>query len=77
MLALERCRILDLNYGIKRGDLPLLGIAAYAAPVISPLMLVLAGIASATVGRDCARDARPGPRLRSHRGWRSCRVGKA
>jgi len=44
------------DYGVKRGDLRLLGVAAYAAPVISTLILVAAGFAPATasLGLACA-----------------------
>jgi drug/metabolite transporter (DMT)-like permease len=34
--------------GMKRGDVPFLGVAAYAAPLLSTLLLVLAGEAEAT-----------------------------
>jgi drug/metabolite transporter (DMT)-like permease len=33
------------DIGVKRGDLRLLGVAAYAAPILSTLTLVLAGYA--------------------------------
>jgi drug/metabolite transporter (DMT)-like permease len=33
------------DYGVKRGDIRLLGVASYAAPVLSTLILVLAGVA--------------------------------
>lgn len=36
------------DYGVKRGDIRLLGVSAYAAPVLSTMILVLAGFASAT-----------------------------
>jgi drug/metabolite transporter (DMT)-like permease len=36
------------DIGVKRGDIRLLGIASYAAPVLSTLILVAAGYASAT-----------------------------
>ncbi len=36
------------DFGVKHGDIRLLGVAAYAAPVISTLILVAAGIAPAT-----------------------------
>ena len=36
------------DYGVKNGDIRLLGVAAYAAPVLSTLILVLAGFAPAT-----------------------------
>ena len=36
------------DIGVKRGDIQLLGTAAYAAPLISTLVLVLAGVAPAT-----------------------------
>jgi drug/metabolite transporter (DMT)-like permease len=44
------------DYGVKHGDLRLLGVAAYAAPVISTLILVAAGFAPATasLGLACA-----------------------
>lgn len=36
------------DYGTKRGNLPLLGVASYAAPVVSTLLLVVAGEAQPT-----------------------------
>ena len=36
------------DHGVKHGDIRLLGVAAYAAPVLSTLILVLAGYAPAT-----------------------------
>lgn len=36
------------DIGVKRGDIRLLGVASYAAPVLSTLFLVLAGYAPAT-----------------------------
>ncbi len=36
------------DYGVKNGDLKLLGVAAYAAPVLSTIILVAAGFAPAT-----------------------------
>jgi len=36
------------DYGVKNGDIRLLGVAAYAAPVLSTLILVAAGYAPAT-----------------------------
>ncbi len=36
------------DYGVKNGDIRLLGVAAYAAPALSTLILVLAGLAPAT-----------------------------
>ena len=36
------------DYGVKHGNLPLLGVLAYAAPLISVLLLVLAGQAALT-----------------------------
>ncbi len=36
------------DYGVKHGDIRLLGVAAYAAPVLSTLILIAAGIAPAT-----------------------------
>ena len=36
------------DYGVKHGDIRLLGLAAYAAPVLSTLILVAAGVAPAT-----------------------------
>ena len=36
------------DYGVKHGDIRLLGVAAYAAPVFSTLILVAAGVAPAT-----------------------------
>ncbi|HLW92349.1 MAG TPA: DMT family transporter [Roseiarcus sp.] len=37
------------DYGVKHGDIKLLGVAAYAAPVLSTLILVAAGFAPATL----------------------------
>jgi drug/metabolite transporter (DMT)-like permease len=37
------------DYGVKHGDISLLGVAAYAAPVLSTLILVAAGFAPATL----------------------------
>jgi len=44
------------DYGVKHGDIRLLGVASYAAPVLSTLVLVLAGFAPATasLGLACA-----------------------
>jgi drug/metabolite transporter (DMT)-like permease len=44
------------DYGVKNGDIRLLGVAAYAAPALSTLTLVLAGYAPATpsLGAACA-----------------------
>jgi drug/metabolite transporter (DMT)-like permease len=44
------------DIGMKRGDVPLLGVASYAAPVLSTLVLVLAGYAepSAALAASCA-----------------------
>ena len=36
------------DYGVKHGDIRLLGVGAYAAPVLSTLILVAAGVAPAT-----------------------------
>jgi drug/metabolite transporter (DMT)-like permease len=36
------------DYGVKHGDIRLLGVAAYAAPVLSTLILIAAGVAKAT-----------------------------
>lgn len=37
------------DIGVKRGDIRLLGVASYAAPILSTLFLVLAGFAEASV----------------------------
>jgi len=37
------------DIGVKRGDIRLLGVASYAAPVLSTLFLVLAGFAEASI----------------------------
>ncbi|WP_294123191.1 EamA family transporter [Sphingomonas sp.] len=37
------------DYGTKHGDLPVLGTIAYAAPVLSTLLLVLLGLAQPTI----------------------------
>ena len=44
------------DFGVKHGDIRLLGVAAYAAPVLSTLILVAAGFAPATLslGAACA-----------------------
>ena len=44
------------DYGVKHGDLRLLGVAAYAAPALSTIILVVAGLAPATfsLGLACA-----------------------
>jgi len=44
------------DYGVKNGDLRVLGVAAYAAPVLSTLILVATGFAPATasLGLACA-----------------------
>ena len=44
------------DFGVKNGDIRLLGVAAYAAPVLSTLILVVAGFAPATpsLGLACA-----------------------
>lgn len=36
------------DFGVKRGDIQLLGVASYAAPLLSTLALILAGYADAT-----------------------------
>ena len=36
------------DYGVKHGDIRLLGVASYAAPVLSTLILMAAGVAPAT-----------------------------
>jgi drug/metabolite transporter (DMT)-like permease len=36
------------DIGMKKGDIQFLGVASYAAPLLSTLALVLAGIATAT-----------------------------
>lgn len=43
------------DVGVKRGDLPVLGAASYAAPLLSTLVLIVAGRAEATwtVGAAC------------------------
>lgn len=38
------------DIGVKRGDIQLLGVASYAAPLLSTLALVLAGLAASTWG---------------------------
>ena len=44
------------DFGVKRGDIRLLGVGAYAAPVLSTLILVASGYAPATpaLGAACA-----------------------
>lgn len=37
------------DIGVKRGDIQLLGVASYAAPLLSTLALVLAGLAAPTI----------------------------
>ncbi|HEY6831621.1 MAG TPA: EamA family transporter, partial [Pseudolabrys sp.] len=36
------------DIGVKRGDIRLLGVASYAAPILSTMALVLAGYAEAS-----------------------------
>jgi drug/metabolite transporter (DMT)-like permease len=36
------------DVGVKRGDIQLLGVASYAAPLLSTFVLVIAGIADLT-----------------------------
>ena len=36
------------DIGVKRGDLPVLGAASYAAPLLSTIVLIVAGQAEAT-----------------------------
>jgi drug/metabolite transporter (DMT)-like permease len=38
------------DIGVKRGDIRLLGVASYAAPILSTAFLVLAGFAEASAG---------------------------
>ena len=42
------------DYGVKHGDIRLLGVAAYAAPVLSTLILVAARVAPATAALAAA-----------------------
>jgi drug/metabolite transporter (DMT)-like permease len=42
------------DYGVKRGDIRLLGVMSYAAPVLSTLLLVAAGFAEPTAGLGIA-----------------------
>lgn len=37
------------DFGVKRGDIQLLGTASYAAPLLSTLVLVLAGVTAASI----------------------------
>jgi drug/metabolite transporter (DMT)-like permease len=48
--------LLCWDIGMKRGDVAFLGVASYAAPVLSTLLLVALGFASAswTLGLACA-----------------------
>lgn len=45
------------DYGVKHGDIRLLGVASYAAPVLSTLLLVATcyARASTSLGLACAR----------------------
>ncbi len=45
------------DYGVKHGDIRMLGVAAYAAPVMSTVLLIAAGVAPATpsLALACAR----------------------
>ena len=36
------------DYGVKKGDIQLLGVLSYAAPLLSTLVLVVVGIATAS-----------------------------
>ena len=42
------------DHGVKHGDIRLLGVASYAAPVLSTLILILAGFAEATLSLAAA-----------------------
>jgi drug/metabolite transporter (DMT)-like permease len=42
------------DYGVKRGDIRLLGVTSYAAPVLSTLLLVAAGFVEPTLGLGLA-----------------------
>ena len=57
------------DIGMKRGDIRLLGVASYAAPVLSTLILVAAGYAEPTPVA--------GARLRAHRRRRARRDPQA
>ena len=46
------------DFVVKRGDIRLLGVAAYAAPVLSTLILVAAGFAPALRARRWRSPAR-------------------
>ncbi len=48
MAAARRCGILCLDYGVKRGNIQILGAASYASPLLSTLVLALAGKAEFT-----------------------------
>ncbi len=56
------------DFGVKHGDIRLLGVAAYAAPVISTLILVSAGIAPATPALALASALIAGGALVASRG---------
>ncbi len=45
----RRC-LLCLDHGVKNGDIRILGVASYAAPILSTLVLVVAGFAEASTG---------------------------
>ncbi|MFN3642604.1 MAG: DMT family transporter [Gemmobacter sp.] len=62
------------DIGVKRGDIQLLGVASYAAPLLSTLALILAGLADASaalilaalmIAAGAALAARARPRARS------------
>ena len=42
------------DHGVKHGDIRLLGVASYAAPVLSTLILILAGFAEPTLSLAAA-----------------------
>lgn len=59
------------DYGVKHGDIKLLGVAAYAAPVLSTLILVAAGFAPATasLALACALIVAGAAVASLRRGW--------
>jgi drug/metabolite transporter (DMT)-like permease len=59
------------DYGVKHGDIRVLGVAAYAAPVLSTLILVAAGVAPATPALGVACALIVGGALVATRGGRS------
>jgi hypothetical protein len=60
---------------MKRGDIQLLGVAAYAAPLLSTVALVAAGIAAPTLALGLAAALITGGALLAAQAGRTARRG--